>query len=116
MIIVIQCAAKKRSDAGLMRTTDGKPVLFVADPSKAPPTQRHLYARPDDPSGAGPTWREILLRYNQTPSENPFGLCPAYKLYENTVYGRLAERFGIERTYILSAGWGLIAADFLTPA
>jgi hypothetical protein len=28
---------------------------------------------------------------------------------------RLADRFGLSKLYILSAGWGLIAADFLTP-
>ena len=45
---------------------------------------------------------------------NPLGLCPAYRLYENQTYGRLADRFG-SNLYILSAGWGLIRADFLTP-
>jgi hypothetical protein len=28
---------------------------------------------------------------------------------------RLVEKFGIEKVFILSAGWGLIRADFLTP-
>jgi hypothetical protein len=28
---------------------------------------------------------------------------------------RLVESFGIEKTYILSAGWGLISSSFLTP-
>ena len=37
-------------------------------------------------------------------------------LYENRTYGRLVDRYGLENTYILSAGWGLIAAGFLTPA
>jgi hypothetical protein len=31
------------------------------------------------------------------------------------VYSRLVERFSIENVYILSAGWGLIRSDFLTP-
>jgi hypothetical protein len=41
---------------------------------------------------------------------------PAYQLYENNVYGRLVDRFGLRNVYILSAGWGLIRADFLTPS
>jgi len=40
---------------------------------------------------------------------NPLGLCPAYQLYENKTYGRLAARFGLGNLFILSAGWGLIA-------
>ncbi|HTE85646.1 MAG TPA: hypothetical protein VK821_13025, partial [Dehalococcoidia bacterium] len=47
--------------------------------------------------------------------DNPLGLCPAHRLYENPTYGRLVDRFGEKRVYILSAGWGLIGADFLTP-
>jgi hypothetical protein len=36
-------------------------------------------------------------------------------LYKNKSYSRLVDRFGVEQVYILSAGWGLIRADFLTP-
>jgi|GEM_PF-5633726 hypothetical protein len=46
---------------------------------------------------------------------NPLGLLPASALYKDPVYARLVERFGSDRTYILSAGWGLIGASFLTP-
>ena len=46
---------------------------------------------------------------------SPFGLLPAYQLYENSTYNRLVDRFGLSNVYILSAGWGLIPADFLTP-
>jgi hypothetical protein len=53
----------------------------------------------------------VLLKYNQDTEGNPFGLYSAYQLYENKTYGRL----GVRKVYILSAGWGLIAADFLTP-
>ena len=48
-------------------------------------------------------------------ARNPFGLLPALDLYENPAYGRLAAEFGIDSTYILSAGWDLIAGSFLTP-
>lgn len=47
--------------------------------------------------------------------QNPLGLYPAYRLYENNTYEQLADRFGLDKLYILSAGWGLISAGFLTP-
>jgi hypothetical protein len=61
------------------------------------------------------TWRELVVEYNGGSRENPLGLLTAIELYENPTYARLAERFGIDRTYVLSAGWGLIAGWFLTP-
>lgn len=115
MIVVIQCAATKRPDAGTLHRRDGTPVKFVADPNKTPASQNIIYARPDDTSDSGSTWRQLLLRYNEDPKGNPLRLTPAFQLYEHPVYRRLVERFGAERVYILSAGWGLISANFLTP-
>lgn len=115
MIVVIQCAGGKRVDAGCLTTNDGRKVLFVADPAAAPPSQDFIYARPDDLADGSTTWREKLLQYNRAPGGNPLGLLPAAKLYENPVYDRIVDRFGGDRTYILSAGWGLIGASFLTP-
>jgi hypothetical protein len=115
MIAVIQCAARKRPDAGYLRTSQGKPVLFVADPSRAPASEACAFARPDDLSDTGATWRQVLLQYNADPGNNHLGLSPAYQLYGNPAYRGLADRLGIARTYILSAGWGLISAAFLTP-
>jgi hypothetical protein len=66
-------------------------------------------------SGAGTSWRETLLEYNRTAKKNPLGLYPAYRLYQNKIYERLVARFSLQNVYILSAGWGLIGADFLTP-
>jgi len=40
---------------------------------------------------------------------------PAHELYDNRTHGRLVERFGLGNVYILSAGWGLLGAGFLTP-
>jgi hypothetical protein len=57
----------------------------------------------------------MLLRYNRKPAGNPLGLYSAWQLYENKAYARLVDQLGIDRVYILSAGWGLIRADFLTP-
>lgn len=115
MIAVIQCAATKRPDAGRLRKQDGTPVKFVADPATAPPTDAYAYARPDDLSDTGVTWRQVLLQYNAVPGNNPLRLLRAFELYEKPAYRRLVERFGVANTYILSAGWGLIGASFLTP-
>jgi len=97
-----------------LRTPDGRSVMFVADPAAAPADGRWIYARPDDASDDGKSWREVLLEYNSR-ADNPLGLLPAFQLYENSTYSLLVERFGIERVFVLSAGWGLIRSDFLTP-
>jgi hypothetical protein len=116
VIVTIQCAGSKRKSAGFLKTQDGRPVLFVAQPELAPPAANCVYARPDDASDAGGTWREQLVAYNASCGNNPLGLLPAFELYENDIYRALVKKFGTEKTYILSAGWGLIHAAFLTPA
>ena len=116
MIVVIQCAAKKKPEAGHLRRRDGQKVLFVAEPAAAPASTTHAYARPDDISDTGVSWRAALLGYNNNPGNNALGLVPAWRLYENPSYALLANHCGLGGLYILSAGWGLIAADFLTPA
>jgi len=116
MKIVIQCAGRKNPDAGYFLTSGGEPVCFVADPEAVPTNKNLIYARPDDQSDKGQSWRELLLDYNSRQRKiNPFGLYPAYQLYSNKTYEGLVGKFGIENVYILSAGWGLIRSDFLTP-
>lgn len=119
MIAVIQCAGSKRANAGSLRTQDGRRVKFVADPALAPRSDGLVYAHPDGDSGNGTSWREVLTEYNEnykvSPSDNPLGLLPAWELYRPRTYELLADHFGLDRLYILSAGWGLIRADFLTP-
>jgi hypothetical protein len=116
VIVVIQCAGSKRKNAGCLKTKDGRPVSFVAHPELAPPSASRVYARPDDASDAGGTWRDWLLAYNASPVNNPLGLLPAFELYENNIYRALVKQLGLGNAYILSAGWGLINAAFLTPA
>lgn len=116
MIVVIQCAAKKNPEAGRLRQSNGQPLAFIADPKTAPLDDAVCYARPDDLAAKGVTWRQHLLDYNQSPSTNPLGLLPAWELYQNRTYGRLVDRLGVKSVFILSAGWGLLASDFLTPA
>jgi hypothetical protein len=113
--IVIQCAGRKSARAGKFQTVDGREVVFVGAPGKAPQQTEIYWARPDDPSDRGGTWRDRLVEYNQTPSENPLSLLPAYQLYENEAYRGLVSKFGIDRIFILSAGWGLVAAQYLLP-
>lgn len=114
--VVIQCAAGKRADAGHFMSDDGRKIVFVADPCRAPASSSVTHQRPDDIAPSGCSYRDMLIAYNRDQrAENPFGLLPALDLYQNGVYGRLAGKFGRERVFILSAGWGLISADFLTP-
>jgi hypothetical protein len=114
LIVVIQCAGKKRKD-GFLCAREGKPVIFVADPASAPLSDDYVYMRPDDPSDQGGSWRDVLVRYNEAPGNNPLSLLPAFELYERDTYRALVKRFGVDKSYILSAGWGLIPASFLTP-
>ena len=116
MICVIQCAASKQPTAGHMLAHDGSLVDFVADPLAAPPNAARAYARPDDLAENGKSWRQHLVEYNKNAGNNPLGLYPAFQLYQRDVYRRLVDRFGLSNVYILSAGWGLIRADFLTPS
>ena len=118
MIVVIQCAASKRQDAGYLHNRTGEKIFFVAQPDKVAKRGRKVrYVRPDDISDTGKSYRQVLADYNRPAAakKNPFGLLPAWQLYKNPAYRLLAEYCGLDRLYILSAGWGLIAADFLTP-
>ena len=115
MNVVIQCAGRKRSDAGHLRSLNGQNVLFIANPRLAPVSESVAYAHPDDRSDFGVTWRDLLLQYNRTPDANPSGLARAIDLYANPTYRQIEQQCGAENTFILSAAWGLIGADFLTP-
>ena len=129
MIVVIQCAGSKQCGAGRLQTPDGQPVVFVASPAEArqaKPNEPCAYARPDDvapddpnmPAESGMTWRDKLQIYNEQYREtgdNPYRLCTAHQLYQHPTYRELVDGFGIRSVYILSAGWGLIPASFLTP-
>jgi hypothetical protein len=112
--IVIQCAARKDPAATSLVSADGRPVLFVAKPHAAPAGSHQYYARPDDPARDGQTWRQRLVAYNAA-GQNPLGLLPAYQLYAHAAYDALAKGIGLGNLFILSAGWGLIPATFLTP-
>jgi len=115
--IVIQCAAAKQP-SGFLRSPHGRQVKFVANPDQAPASESRafLLARPDDPveSGAPTTWRDLVTDYNRG-TQNPHGLFPAHQLYTPPAYAALVRKFGVTNVFILSAGWGLIPATFMTP-
>lgn len=113
MNVVIQCAAGKSPNSGYFQIDSQRKVCFVAQPDSAPPVAGVTYARPDD-SVLGKSYRQYLLEYNQT-GQNPWKLLPAWQLYQNAAYSKLVERVGLKNLFILSAGWGLISAEFLTP-
>ena len=115
-IAVILCAARKHNDAGYFRKRNGQPVRFVAQPDLAPPSKIYTYARPDDIADVGSTWRELLSDYNKRNRDaNQLGLLKAWQLYRHKTYGQLVRKLGEENVYILSAGWGLLPANYLTP-
>ena len=114
MIVVIQCAATKTPNAGCLQRRDGKNVVFVANPECAPTGTACVYARPDDVTDTGSSWRDELRKYNASSHDNPLRLLPAWQLYQNKTYKLLAECYGLDSLYILSAGWGLIRSEFLT--
>ena len=115
-IVVIQCAASKQPSAGHLRRDDGRRMIFVAQPNLAPENADYIYARPDGRVDTDLSWRQQLLVYNREPADNLLGLLPAWQLYKNPTYELLYQKCGPDNLYILSAGWGLIRADFLTPA
>ena len=118
-IVVIQCAGRKSNDAGSLGFDDGRKALFVAKPDQAPEGGPYIHAHPDGADDKGESWRKKLLRYNDihrgNADGNPLGLLPAWQLYQNPAYGLLYRKYGADGLYILSAGWGLIPTDFLTP-
>ena len=116
MRLVIQCAAAKQS-GGFLRASAGRPVKFVAHPEQAPASESTAFvlAHPDDPVEAGAsTWRDLVVEYNRG-TQNPKGLFPAHQLYTPPTYAALVRKFGAANIFVLSAGWGLIPATFMTP-
>ena len=51
--------------------------------------------------------------------DNPWGLLPAWRLYKPrakpNAYRTLVDALGVGNVFILSAGWGLVPADYLLP-
>lgn len=113
MKAVIQCSASKQ---GKLWVWQDRPVKFVAHPELCAGSDESLYCRPDDLiPGFDYSWRRKLDAYNRLGS-NPNGLSKAGDLYKPREYRELVDALGWENTFILSAGWGLVQADFLLPS
>ncbi len=111
---VIQCAGTKNPAAGSFKTSDGRTVKFVASPELAPLGNKYFYTHPESIAENGKSWRENLIDYNAN-GTNPFGLKRAFQLYSRNEYRALVSKFGASNIFILSAGWGLVGAEFLLP-
>ena len=112
MNVVIQCAKSKSGQR--FRDAEGCPVTFVADPAVAPRGDWERYAHPDGFADDGRLWRQHVIDYDRR-AANEYGLSPAYRLYTHPTYRNLVKHYGLEHIFILSAGWGLIPANFPTP-
>jgi hypothetical protein len=108
-IPVLCCSSKKNKD---WFSYKGQDIKFVASPQIALKDE-FTYYKPDDPiPGENRTWRDLVLNGQNDPK---LDLVPAYELYSRDIYRDLYLEFG-NRFYILSAGWGIIRADFKIPA
>lgn len=113
-IAVIACAASKKLDAGHLVDAEQE-VTFVARPDIAP-ADGCFYKRPDDRASSGRSFRNMLEEYNRDRrADNPWGLLPAWELYKHRAYRALRDACGADKLFILSAGWGLVSADYLLP-
>ena len=91
-------------------------MKFVARPEQAPSSAEWLYRHPDGHSDVpGQTWRQQLVAYNTSARDNPLCLLEAYRLYQDSVYKELVVACGLTNVFILSAGWGLVRADYRLP-
>jgi len=111
MKVVIACAGSKDPGAGRL-TVSGKKIVFVANPECYPARQGERAVRPDD------KWCDELRGYQE--GKNPCGLYRAADLYTPNepfcgLYRDLVAAFECKNVFLLSGGWGLIRADFLTP-
>jgi hypothetical protein len=112
--VVIQCCSTKRTNARTFVTHNGQVVKFVAHPEQCRTAGNIIHARPDDHNpDTGITWRQHLIEYNRNP-DNPLELLQAASLYKPKVYQHLAASI-LWKTYILSAGWGIVRSDYLLP-
>jgi hypothetical protein len=108
-IPVLVCSGPKTKDGFCYK---GQAVKFAASPQTAP-RDEFAYYKPDDSiPGQNKTWRNLVVNGQNDPE---LDLVPAYLLYSPDIYRDFYKKFG-SRFYILSAGWGVIRADFKIPA
>lgn len=100
--VVMICASDKNNNGELI--FNGIPIQFFAQTNAA----NNEFLPDDKMPNSETTWREFV-KDNQK-------IIPykAYELYKRNEYCLLKEAFG-NRFFILSAGWGLVRADFKLP-
>lgn len=102
--VVIICASDKNDGGDLIY--NGQKIKFYAQSNIA-----NTEFLPDDyMPDTKTTWRDFV-NANQNPNSIPM---MAYQLYKRDEYRQLFKRFG-NLFYILSAGWGLVRADYRLP-
>jgi len=116
MKIIISCAGNKSEQATKLRDFSGREIIFVADPCKVKNgNEGIIYFRPDDRNpSSNKSWREFLVEYNNQ-GDNYLNLTKAANLYKPNIYKALVNKFGWDNVFILSAGWGLVRANYLLP-
>lgn len=115
MKIVIQCSGKKKGEIWTVSGLNYVRVKFVSNPSCCRQAVPYELKNPDELIGnTRLTWRSYLVEYNKD-GRNPDDLLRAGDLYDHPIYKKLVERYGWENTFILSAGWGLVRADYFIP-
>ena len=114
MIIIIQCASKKNRDGYFIEK--GQRIIFVAKPNLKQSPAGISYKNPDELTSTDSTYREEVIKYNQN-DLNPMNLYRAIDLYDALAYKKL-DIYGKTgaKTFILSAGWGLVSSDFRLPS
>ena len=129
MKIVIPCAGSKvpaeggNFDGFMRGYKKDKPIKFVANPDHCELKCKDSvvrYAHPDEADCDGVKFRDKLHAYNEEFNSdgcNPDELLPAFELYNKSLYNKsiykdLVESYGMDRTYILSAGWGDCSSRF----
>lgn len=102
--VVMTCASKKNDGGDLIY--NGQIVKFYAQSNIA----NNEFLPDNRIPNMEITWRDFVLT-NQNQNIIPFR---AYELYKRNEYRQLFNRFG-NSFYVLSAGWGLVKADFRLP-
>lgn len=119
-IVIIQCAGSKTQS---FWRYGNQRIIFVANSKhyreRFPASGPTPFEPDDQVPGSSVTWRQIFLDYHQHKKKPDIlrdadELPEAWKLYSDPTYQILFEKFK-SNFYILSAGWGLVRADFRLP-
>ena len=103
--VVMICAKEKKGNSKIIHENFNHPITFLAQPNGVNTFLPDGYI-----PNLNMTWRDYVTN-NQNHNIIPF---KSYQLYIHGVYQNLFTVFG-DRLFILSAGWGLVKAEFRLP-